>query len=708
MAHAADETVAPPLAYAGAAMKRVLCSAAFSCALMGAVSANAGDFDELGRYSKAVDAVDFVDFGADFDPKEDRLIPVDTPIGCLGAAFSVVEADDAIAGGQYLFLDADISEGCAERLLVDLPAEPGSYVATLWVRHGSVDAQMTVIWPDDTDRDIVTAKMAPTGRITSDGWVELASNAFPVDAEAAEAVYLRIFDYDSEGSEIDALEIRPAAEPYVGEVSCTGVADPVCGDESLCIFNTCRLGRLYVPPLPPDAIRGQMVDMMKSRLEVFYGGRKTRISDLPSALTELESIRNATTAWSFWNGWGRAWRYLHDWHTRASTPISGLERNKRLNACFIEGDADASQTVWPKHPLFRDVLVSHTGPAGNHGIAQGDRLVAVDGLQPIEWALSLRDVDWNWWQADDDRVFAELAERMRGLILRYATSFSVLHCNAVSQVCDEVPEVLQVAALPDDDGGHVRCDNRPFYHLTTNPGTNHNVGFNFFSGPVIEATPQEAIYSLVWDTLFGGGDPNGYVNTQIKNAYATFAASARGVVLDHRAGNGGTLDAAELVTTLVRPPSQVLVFTSPAEFGNWNGPETATEGIALFDQFKSVGGMNVGSSSWDPDMPVALLTHRDGSASDFMPFGMKGAPNVQIFGPGPTAGAFSTYYEMSYWGGLSFQMASGDTISSAGQPLIGQGVEPDVVVQQKQSDLLLGKDTIHEAALDWLRNNLKP
>lgn len=672
--------------------------------------AMAGDFDAAGRYVPASDATAFVDFGSDFDPDEDHFAPDDTPVECIGLVpnYQLVDGEDALSGDSYARVETDIFDGCAERFVVKLPEEQASYRATVWMRHGSIDAQMTVTFPEESGRETLTAKMGPTGRVTSDGWVELASNAFPVDGEAAEVVYLRVYDYDDEGSEIDALEVRPVDEPFVEESACAGVGDPVCGDERVCIYNRCRLGRLYVPPLPDDPIRDQMVDMMQSRLRVFYGGRKTRLLDLPKALAELQAIRKAETAWQFWNGWGHAWRLLHDWHTRASASISGLDRDRRLNACFIEGDADASQTVWAKHPVFKDVLVSHVGANGHHGIRQGDRLVAVDGLHPAAWALSMRQVDWGWWQANDDDVYAELMERMRGLILRYATTFSILHCDAQSGTCDDVPETIAVADLPIDTGGHVRCDNRPFYHMTDNPGESHNVGFGFFKGPVLEATEQQAVYGLVWDTLFGGGDPNGYVNSNINAAYDLFRQSARGVILDHRAGNGGTLDASELVTTLVRPPEQVLVFASPAELGNWDGPEDALAGIAVFDQFKNIAAMNAGASDYDPNMPVALVLHRDGSASDFMPYGMKGAPKTQIFGPGPTAGAFSTYYELEYWAGISFRLASGDSIGSDGATLIGYGVEPDVVVDQKQSDLLAGKDTIHETALAWVLANLKP
>ena len=63
---------------------------------------------------------------------------------------------------------------------------------------------------------------------------------------------------------------------------------------------------------------------------------------------------------------------------------------------------------------------------------------------------------------------------------------------------------------------------------------------------------------------------------------------------------------------------------------------------------------------------------------------------------------------MESYGGLSFRFGSGDSITSSGEALIGNGVEPDEYVVQTQSDLLAGLDTIHEAALAWLRTELKP
>ena len=689
--------------------RRLIPSALAAAALLVSAEAAAGSFDGYGQYIPDPAAVVSLDFGADFDPEAQRHVPPETPGACLTPGFQLKEGPDALDGTDFLHVQTYSEESCVERFLVDLPAQQGSYVARLWMRHGSIDAQLTVLYPDDSGLDTVAAKLAPTGRVTSDGWVELTTNEVPIDGALASHIYLRVYDADSIGSDIDALEIVPAGV-YWEQRSCAGTADPVCGPGAVCRHNRCRLGRLSVPPLPDDDVRDEMVDVMQSQLRVFFGGRKNRLANLPAALDKLDGIRQAATAWDFWNGWATAFVLLQDWHTEAYGPLTSIERRARLSACFIEGDADASASAWPKHPKFRDLLVSHTGLSGTHGISQGDRLVAVDGQHPFDWALGLKDVRWSLWRANDDLVFSELAEHMRGMILDHATTFSVLKCSTITGTCNEVPETYVVADLPDDTGSQVRCDNRPFYHFTGggNPSLDHSVGFAFFQGRIANTTPQEAIFGLLWDTLYGGGDPNGWVNSHIKDAYTYFKQNARGVILDHRAGNGGTVDASEVTTTLVRPPEAVLVMTSPNEFAGFDGPETPAEGIAIFEKYQSLYAMEVGSTSYDPDMPVALLLHRDGSASDFMPFGMKGAPKVKIFAQGPTAGAFSTYYQYVYWGGISWRMATGDSIASDGSPLIGHGVAPDVVVEQKQSDLLAGRDTVHEAGLAWVRDNLKP
>jgi hypothetical protein len=566
----------------------------------------------------------------------------------------------------------------------------------------------------------VSARMAPTGRATSDGWIELASNDFSVDGKAVGTdgsgpkVYLRISDFsDAAGTEVDALEIVPSGD-YVPEQSCEGVRDPVCGADSLCIGGSCVRGQLSVPPLPSDGLRDDIVDTMENQLLIFFGGRKTRLVDLPLAMSTLESLRAAKTPWQFWNGWATAIRELHDWHTLGEGSL--LQDNgasARLNACFIEGEADLSHEVVPSDPHYRDILVSHIGPDSG-GLSTGDRLVAVDGQHPIAWGRSLVDIDWSYHIASDADSFADFAEALggpNGLIVKYAKQISVIRCNAGD--CNGPIETIRVAdlvAAATGQGADVACDNRPFYHLGVDSPdpTNHYVFNTIFQGPVDGTAPGEAIYGMVWDTLLGDGDPSGPVDSTLTSAVAFWKSNARGVILDHRAGNGGTDDAGEILTTLVRAPISVSTTGLIIRSAGFSGPDTAAEGLSLFQLAPSVTLWKGGSPTHDASIPVALILHRDGSESDFMPFGMKGAPHVKIFGPGPTAGAFSTFIQFSYWGGLRYQFASGDTISADGVSLMGKGVMPDVVVQQKQSDLIAGKDSIHEAALAWVRSELKP
>jgi hypothetical protein len=51
-----------------------------------------------------------------------------------------------------------------------------------------------------------------------------------------------------------------------------------------------------------------------------------------------------------------------------------------------------------------------------------------------------------------------------------------------------------------------------------------------------------------------------------------------------------------------------------------------------------------------------------------------------------------------YWA-----LASGDFVGPDGKPHLGHGVEPHEAILPKQSDLLVGKDTVYERALAWVR-----
>ena len=57
-------------------------------------------------------------------------------------------------------------------------------------------------------------------------------------------------------------------------------------------------------------------------------------------------------------------------------------------------------------------------------------------------ALTLKDLDWGWWQACDDRGFNEALERMHDLIAAYATTYTYLSCDKATGTCNPVPKTV--------------------------------------------------------------------------------------------------------------------------------------------------------------------------------------------------------------------------------------------------------------------------
>ncbi len=605
----------------------------------------------------------------------------------------------ALEGSRYVHINA-----IQDPFDVDLPL-PGvdaSYVFRVWVRHGRASAR-AVFEYTSAERDSEVGYMFPTGRVTSDGWVELASNPVSVTGSDLSRAYVRL---DSTEADVDAIEAVPAGDYDPGS-PCLGAFDPVCGPDSVCVSERCRQGARYVPPLPPIAYRNSVVDYMIGRVQHFFGGHYSRTHYLPTALAEMDEMRTATTPWSFWNDYFQGVRLLHDWHTDTSSAIGIHTSPRRLGVCFVEGQGDLSHSTWPSTAGHEDVLVAYTGPDNTMGLHPGDRLVAVDGENPIEWARSLTHANWGYHAADDPHVDADFVEAMRDLITSYARNFSVIRCDSSTMTCSDTIETIPVTDVPElPPGGQVAyCDNRPAYHLANPPSPEatslHYAGFYDWRDAVVDSKPGEDIYGITWDSLYGP-----QVDQFLQDSIDFFRQNARGVILDHRAGNGGTIDAPEKLTELVRKPFDLSIGPKFMSVADYDGPDTQAEGLQIF-QTGNGTLYHVGSDNPDLKLPVALIIDRDGSASDWLPLGMKGAPDVKIFGPHQTAGAFSSFYQFQYWSRLSFQMASGDTIDYQGNALLGHGIQPDVIVDHTQTALMQGKDLPYEAALAWVRGHLK-
>ena len=103
--------------------------------------------------------------------------------------------------------------------------------------------------------------------------------------------------------------------------------------------------------------------------------------------------------------------------------------------------------------------------------------------------------------------------------------------------------------------------------------------------------------------------------------------------------------------------------------------------------------------------PLAILV--DGSSAstaEIFSGGMKDLKRARIFGS-RTAGAALPSVIEKLPNGDGFQFAIANYISEGGQPLEGIGVIPDEEVELTRETLLEGRDTVLEAALNWIKQH---
>jgi hypothetical protein len=670
--------------------RSLLASSLGALVLAGGAGARAGTFTPEGAYLFAPNAVASLDF--------EGAAPEGTP--------EPVEDATALHGKKVLRL-APFESVDFE---VTLPKDRRSYRVSAWIRGGETLASLEISYSDRTDD---FAALYPTGRVTSDGWVEVANSGVRVDGERAKKVTLGAFA--AAAADIDAFEVVPDGDasvfPAIPNAPCEGLAGgDACAADQVCLYGECRNRGGWFPPIPED--RERVTDYLESRLTLLFGPFHERTHDLPKALVAIEQMRHAKGPWAYWNGFGLAVRRLHDGHTTTSHVADFVLPNRRpIAACFLEGDADLSHDAAPKDPEHLDVLVSHVNIENTLGLAPGDRLVKVDGKHPIAWARSLIEAHWAMPAISNPRTFAELSSSLHRLIGRYAAEIEVIRCDAAAGTCG-APETIVIAGLPvlppDTAPTPISCDNRPLRHLPGAPEDHGNdAPSGVYSGIVIESDESEKIYGLEWESLYTTNGTDG-VGAGLKQAVNTWKIQgARGVILDHRAGYGGTILGPEILWNYA-VPRHASNYYEDRQRGEDEQPDLAA-GKAIFEAAKAAADVSyAGSNSPETDVPVALLLTEDVSASDWLPLGMKGAPKVKLFGPFESNGAFSTRYAFGYWLGVSYVIAVGDTFLPSGATANGTGISPDVVVLPKQSDLLAGKDTVYETALEWVRSELLP
>lgn len=424
-----------------------------------AAPSRASVFDEKGRLSFRSDAVwtqSFEDWTPPDGGSEDLKVVAGTP---------------ALHGDKQLHLRLG-EEAFSLQLPVGIPS--GRFLISYWIKGDCVGGA-AADYDDGTPSSLVHA--FPTGRITSDGWLEMQTAAMAADGLALGAdlrMFLRAYDAGSPVEvELDAIEVLREGD-YVAPSACKQWNDPVCGDDGMCVRGLCHDARGWFPPLPDELSREAMAAYWRQKLRDTFGPYLLRKQAMPAALQALDSMAGATSNVRFWSSFTRAIRMLSDAHTYTRSPfMSQVRAEHPFNGCFMQGDADLTHDTWPTDPSWPDVLVSHVGKDLTWNLHPGDRLIAVDGVHPLLWVRQLfPDSPWVW-VADDPAQQANLLALLRGAISLHASTISVIRCDSNPGTCSTSPEQIVVSSMPRvspaDPIQLVGCDSRPSFHVPGAP-----------------------------------------------------------------------------------------------------------------------------------------------------------------------------------------------------------------------------------------------
>ncbi|MBI5534086.1 MAG: hypothetical protein HY898_15295 [Deltaproteobacteria bacterium] len=629
--------------------------------------ASAVDFDALGQASFTKDALFTLDFegtlptGLDPQPSQ----PLQGKQAARIAAGKVVALPAMTLSGQH------------------------ALAATAFARGGPANGYLVVRYAAASKLPDVIVPLFPSGRVTSDGWYELRSSGFSVDASTIDSAFVYIQNLAVDPVDIDAVEVVDAGT-YQEPIACAPPTDAVCGAARVCAAGICREGAAAVPPLPStDAERAKVGALFTNQLDLFFGGLKTRQLYLPKALAETGKMAAQKEAWAYWQQLLRAMHALHDGHTFG---YIGYSPHHTTAACFVEGDGDLTHGVAPKDPTYPDILVSHA--LSDAGLLPGDRIVSVNGMHPVAFVRSLVGLYSGGFLGCDDDSHSYAAQSLASAIPTYASTVTVVSCPG--GVC-EAPKTIPASALKAVPGGSINCDHRIGFHFATDnpdPAT-HMLPSFVLHGKLAATLDPEALFGAAFDSFYPEGTSNPFL------PLVDMAKSeALGVVIDHRPGGGGYGNYASLVTEPFRLKTALSVSVAPQAY-RYDPAFDQAKGKAIFDAFKDTEGFIVGSATPKPGLKGAVLIANGESAGDFFPFGMKGPKNIRLFGR-RTQGAFSTAYYLAF-GPMLWGFGSGDTFRADGSSMIGTGELPDEDLLPKQSDVVKGVDTVYERALDWLR-----
>ncbi len=609
-----------------------------------------------------------------------------------------------------------------------------------------------------------------TGRETSDGWAEYSTG--PVDGRvfgsapvgaivltarfATQAGTFALDDVDLDPSLkldtiqdpaayalIDAVEVEPVPGSPMPVTQCTQATAPTaCGPLGECTFGHCVDGAFVWGAVPQAADhRADLVNRW-AFIAQHIGADRNATANASTIFTAaaVTAVAGATTPPAFYGRLNTLVNSVRDAHTGLGvSPSSGtgfpealLPDNAysgRLDLCFgLAKDDLPGGTGAPVYAVFWIAPNSAVGTALGGTLAAGDMLTQVDGLTPDAWLDAVGPRFRDTLPNDPTSEPAGRALLLATALGRYATTAVFSSCTAAGTCMTKTVQVADISYGQTKGTGNPSATTES--RLCSGRFTDSVETWGPANDEAANDTPLGETAGSVSTVEFNGFEA-ALDSTDPGNPYHAWITpmllaltSGQNVLFDARLGHGGNFGLGSFLAHQIRAQSApYFAFAMPR--GTWDDADPSW----LFDPSLATCA---DGDWWDPDLcgwtggqmdeatlsapaagaaKIAWINGSDVSMNDIVPRDILGAPNVRIFGPHPTSGAYGEISDVPpivggwYPGSIqTLDMRFGSSFATAvvAPWASGTGVPPDQVVLQNVSDILAGTDTVLAAAMAWL------
>ena len=716
------------------------------CILLAASSPALAEAQWDARGKLALDPSVGLAYGFEGDPSEVGFeIEAYGPGDSVGSKPQQAQDGDGLEGERALVMGGTSGEIVRVEFGPALSRFEGRRVrVSLWYLPQGTEPTAAMAWHMGDEQTnnyrMSTLRLLPTGRRTTDGWVEISTQAFDYRTASISPGGLTLVDaqiyygqYNSTAPAnpdarvlVDALQIEDLGPALVPEAACNSVnAASVCGTAGECMLGRCVDPAVTAGAALSDSVRRNYIDRALHEMDLFAGVRagRARLEEYKSTLGALAGERDSS---SFW----KQSRVLHelmlDGH--GSSPSFGTSFLGHLQGgvCLGPGVADlidpGADPLAPM-PMVFDVSDSSLGAE----LKRGDVLTQIDGVDAMSWVRDRPDAFY--FNGDPrGRDVLSLGSIMGAAIAKGAT-LRFERCDkpdATSCTPNEV-EIVEIDTAarfaqvwsggePANGFGFIHCDWR--FERVQEPSSRSYP--QYFTAWRDEGDVRHLLINGVPDTT-----QSGQIGTIWRSVVdSALSGGAERLIIDQRTGYGGTISTLALVVGhLLQPGNDVF-----ASFYPWFGEivdetmrtmlracssnaQDITRDCGLFYE---VTPMLLSPRHGSGNARVALLNAFDVSGNDYLSrFAQFRQAPTRIFGYAPTFGAFGQ--SCSFAGHLGepspMRYQCHDTTFSAGAGMpegpfeSGVGVVPDEIIYQTQSDAIAGRDTLLEAARAWVESD---